>query len=195
MSNTASLSTLAPAIVIHIVFAAGALALGPLALAARAGTRLHRGVGYAWVTLMIGAALSSLFIRDFRLPNVAGYTPIHILTAVSLGGVAVALLHIARGRIRAHRRAMWLTYGGAVLAGLFALLPGRYFGDLVWRDGVRAVSAPQAVSDRAYMSQVPNASVNPRSNDMPTFFATAADAPLPGMIRQIRRRSRSASRA
>ena len=85
-----NLSSLSPAIVIHLFLAVAALGLGPVALRARKGTRLHRAAGYGWVTLMLGAALSSVFIRDFDLPNVWGYTPIHILTVATFAGIAGA---------------------------------------------------------------------------------------------------------
>lgn len=125
--------TLSPAITVHIVFAIGALALGPLALAARKGSRLHRASGYVWVTLMLGTAISSVFIRDFRLPNLAGYTPIHLITVGTLAGLAGAMVAIARRNIQRHRQAMWGSYlGGCVVAGLFALLPGRFLGNWLW---------------------------------------------------------------
>ena len=129
----ATLDHLSPAVLIHLFLALGALVLGPLALRARKGSRLHRGAGYAWVTLMLGAALSSVFIRDFRLPNVAGYTPIHILTVVTIAGVSTALVAIARRNVQAHRKAMLRAYvGGCIVAGAFALMPGRYLGSLLW---------------------------------------------------------------
>jgi len=132
-----SLSTLSPAVIVHLFLALGALVLGPLALSARKGSRLHRASGYMWVTLMLGAALSSLFIRDFRLPNVMGYTPIHILTAATLVGIVAALVFVARGNIVAHKRTMWRVYlGGCVGAGVFALLPNRFLGQLVWGQGL-----------------------------------------------------------
>ncbi len=128
-----SLSQLSPAIVIHLFMALAALLLGPFALRARKGSRWHRGAGYAWVTLMLGAALSSVFIRDFALPNIWGYTPIHILTLVTFAGVGGGLYFVARRRIAAHRKAMWSTYlGGCVAAGAFALMPNRFLGQLVW---------------------------------------------------------------
>jgi len=128
-----SLSHLSPAIVIHLFMALAALLLGPFALRARKGSRLHRGAGYAWVTLMLGAALSSVFIRDFTLPNLWGYTPIHILTLVTFAGVGGGLYFVATRRIAAHRKAMWSTYlGGCVAAGVFALLPGRFLAQVVW---------------------------------------------------------------
>jgi uncharacterized membrane protein len=129
----AALAGLSPAIVIHLVLAVAALLLGPFALLARKGSRLHRGFGYAWVTLMLGAAASSVFIRDFGLPNLAGYTPIHILTVVTFFFIARGLWLVARRRIAQHRVTMWAVYLGCVSAGAFALLPSRFLGDWVWR--------------------------------------------------------------
>jgi uncharacterized membrane protein len=129
-----------PAVTIHVALALGALALGPLALAARKGSRLHRATGYAWVTLMLGAALSSIFIRDFKLPNIAGYTPIHIVTLLTFAGIGVALYFVFKRNIRAHRRAMWITYiNGCVGAGVLALLPRRTLGQLVWHQWLMIV--------------------------------------------------------
>jgi uncharacterized membrane protein len=132
-----SIADLSPAIVVHLVLAIGALLLGPFALLARKGSRLHRAFGYAWVTLMLGAALSSVFIRDVRLPNLLGYTPIHILTVVTFAGIGTGIWHIANRRVRQHRVTMWSVYlGGCIGAGTFALLPGRFLGDLLWRDAL-----------------------------------------------------------
>jgi uncharacterized membrane protein len=128
-----TMMTLSPVIAVHMTLALGALALGPVALTARKGSRLHRTSGYAWAVLMIGAAISSAFIRDFRLPNLMGYTPIHIVTVGTLVGVTAAIVFAARRNIALHKRIMWRTYlGGCVGAGLFALLPSRLLGDLVW---------------------------------------------------------------
>jgi uncharacterized membrane protein len=126
-------AALSPAIQVHLVAALAALALGPVALLARKGSPAHRGAGLAWVALMALAALSSLFIRDFGLPNVAGYTPIHLLTVATAAGLVAGLWALARRRIRAHRRAMWSTYvGGCLVAGAFALLPERVLGRWLW---------------------------------------------------------------
>ena len=70
MVHSISLASLSPAIVVHLAFAASALVLGPVALSAQKGSRFHRSLGYAFVTLIVGASLSSIFIRDFKLPNV-----------------------------------------------------------------------------------------------------------------------------
>ena len=59
---------MSPVIAVHMTAALGAVATGPVALWARKGAvqrpRLHRAFGYAWVTLMVLAAVSSIFIRD-----------------------------------------------------------------------------------------------------------------------------------
>jgi uncharacterized membrane protein len=128
---------LTPLIAVHLTAALGALATGPIALWARKGRtqrpKLHRAFGYAWVTLMLITAVSALFIRDFKLPNIAGYTPIHLLIPVTLFSLVGAFVYLARGNIAAHRKTMQALYVGACLvAGGFTLLPSRYLGQLVW---------------------------------------------------------------
>lgn len=122
------MSTPSAVVVIHLATALGALALGPVALLARKGSRGHRAAGYAWFTLMLGAAISSVFILDHRLPNWGGYTAIHLLTLGTFVGLGLGLRHIVNGRVRQHRRVMGITYGGLVTAGLFAFLPDRLMG-------------------------------------------------------------------
>jgi uncharacterized membrane protein len=128
---------LTPVIAIHLTAALGALVTGPVALWARKGAaqrpRLHRAFGYAWVTLMLATAISALFIRDFRLPNVAGYTPIHLLVPVTFFGLFGAFRFLAQRNIAGHRKTMQnLYFQACVGAGVFTLLPSRYLGQLVW---------------------------------------------------------------
>ena len=126
-----------PIIAVHMTAAILAVATGPVALWARLGSakrpRLHRAFGYAWVTLMLLTAVSALFIRDFALPNVNGYTPIHLLVPVTLVMLVVAFGFLLRGNINGHRKTMQRLYIGACLvAGGFTLLPSRYLGQLLW---------------------------------------------------------------
>lgn len=128
---------MSPVIAIHMSAALAALATGPVALWARQGARprpmLHRAFGYAWVTLMIVAAVTALFIRDRSLPNVAGFTPIHLLVPVTLVALFGAFRKLAQRDIAGHRRVMQLLYFSACVAtGLFTLLPQRYLGHLLW---------------------------------------------------------------
>lgn len=128
---------LTPLIAIHMSAALATIATGPIALWARRGAhprpRLHRAFGYAWVTLMIVTAVSAVFIRDYSLPNIAGYTPIHVFVPVTFAGLFFAFWRLARRDIAGHRTTMrWLYFAACVLAGAFTLLPQRYLGQLVW---------------------------------------------------------------
>ncbi|RYX88324.1 MAG: DUF2306 domain-containing protein [Comamonadaceae bacterium] len=128
---------LTPLIAVHATAAILAVAVGPAALWARLGAvqhpRLHRAFGYAWVTLMVITAASAMFIRDFHLPNLAGYTPIHILVPVTFVYLFLSFLRLAQGNITAHRAHMQRLYiGGCVVAGFFTLVPTRLLGRAVW---------------------------------------------------------------
>jgi uncharacterized membrane protein len=82
---------------------------------------------------MLGTALSGLFIRDYRLPNIAGYSPIHTLIPVTLFSLWRAFRYLAQGNYRGHQSTMLWTYGLAcVVTGLFTLLPQRYLGQILW---------------------------------------------------------------
>ena len=128
---------MSPLIAVHLTAALLAVATGPVALWARGGRnqhpRLHRAFGYAWVTLMLLTALSAVFIRDYSLPNVGGYTPIHLLVPLVPGALFASFWLLARGNVRGHRIAMKSMYFGAcIAAGVVTLLPNRYLGQLVF---------------------------------------------------------------
>jgi uncharacterized membrane protein len=130
---------MSPVIAVHLTAALAAIVTGPIALWARRGRqqhpRLHRAFGYAWVTVMVITAVSAVFIRDHALPNIAGYTPIHLLVPVVFGSLFGAFYMLARGNIEGHRKIMQRLYIGACLvAGGFTLLPQRYLGRLVLGD-------------------------------------------------------------
>ena len=133
MNTLSSLLHRHPLIFFHLVTAVAALALGAAILLRRKGTGSHRALGWAWVALMGSTAVASAFIRDYRMPNLAGYTPIHLFTLTVAVTLPLAIWHARRGRIDAHRKTMRGLYiGGCVTAGLFALLPGRFLGSLLW---------------------------------------------------------------
>lgn len=126
-----------PAIAIHLAATLAATAIGPIALWTRLGRqprpRPHQAAGYAWVTLMVIAAISALFIRDFARPNLAGYSWIHLLIPFTLGQLLLSWRALRRGNLAAHRKIMQGLYVGACLiAGAFALLPGRLLGSWLW---------------------------------------------------------------
>lgn len=122
-----------PLVFVHLVCALGALLVGGWLLRGRKGDAVHRGAGWTWVLLMGGAALSAAFIRDFRMPNIAGFTPIHVFVAMVAVQLPIGVWHARRGNVAAHRKTMRGMYmGGCIVAGVLALLPGRFLGSMVW---------------------------------------------------------------
>ena len=125
-----------PIIAIHICFAVSAVLLGPIALWARLGRmvhpRLHRAMGYAWVTCMVGAACSSLFIHSYSFINIAGFSPIHLLVIATFITLYFSFKFLAQGKIKGHRLCMqWLYFGACLVAGAFTFMPGRFMGQWV----------------------------------------------------------------
>jgi uncharacterized membrane protein len=122
-----------PLIFFHLLTALGALLLGLFMLLRRKGTTSHRLLGWIWVALMGSTALATAFIRDYRVPNVFGYTPIHLFTVTVAVMLPLGIRYARRGNVRGHRSTMRGLYIGAcVIAGLFTLLPGRFLGSLLW---------------------------------------------------------------
>ena len=118
-----------PLVFLHLIAAIAALLLGIAILTRRKGTFSHRTLGWSWVVLMATAAVSSVFIRDYRIVNIAGYTPVHLLTVTVAVLLPLAIWRIRRGNVAAHRRMMTGLYvGGCIVAGLFALAPARFLG-------------------------------------------------------------------
>jgi uncharacterized membrane protein len=131
-----------PLIFFHLVTAVGALLLGIVMLSRRKGTTSHRWLGWIWVVLMGSTALASAFIRDYRLPNLYGYTPIHGFTLSVAVLLPLAICYIRRGNVRGHRKTMTGLYVGAcIVAGLFTLLPGRFLGSLLWGTAMTGISS------------------------------------------------------
>jgi len=116
-----------PLILIHLVTAVGALVFGGITFATRKGTPLHKTMGRIWVVLMIVTALVS-----FGIQKHGHFSPIHILSVVTLVSVSASVFAAMHGRVSAHRRGMTGAYIGLALAGAFTLLPGRLLGNLLW---------------------------------------------------------------
>lgn len=129
-----------PLIALHLGAALLALAIGGVVMARRKGTVNHKALGWTWVVLMAATAISSAFIRDYRMPNIAGYTPIHFLTAWTMFSLPFAIIRIRRGNVAGHRSIMrGMFFGACVVAGLFTLLPGRFMGDLLWKHTLQLI--------------------------------------------------------
>ena len=129
--SLAPLLDAAPAIPVHALAAMAAFVLGAIQLAAPKGTLPHRAIGWIWVLLMLGVAISSFWIHQIRL--VGSWSPIHLLSIFTLITVPLGVWRAHRHEVGDHRRIMILLFAGAlVIAGLFTLLPGRIMHAVVF---------------------------------------------------------------
>jgi uncharacterized membrane protein len=120
----APLLAAAPVIQVHAFAAMAAFVLGVVQLAAPKGTLPHRTVGWIWVALMTVVAVSAAFIHQIRLWG--PWSPIHLLSILTLVALPIAVWRAHRHDVRAHRGTMLgLFIGALVIAGLFTFLPGR----------------------------------------------------------------------
>jgi uncharacterized membrane protein len=121
-----------PAIIqVHAFAAIVALVLGVVQFAMPKGTLPHRTTGWIWVAAMATVALSSFWVHTL---NVWGpWSPIHILSIVTLVLLPIGVFFARRRNVRGHRSTMIGLYaGGLVIAGLFTLLPGRVMHEVLF---------------------------------------------------------------
>ena len=108
----------------HALVALAILVLGGVQLALPKGTYLHKRLGWVWVIGMGFVAASGLFIWDIRLWG--PFSPIHILSIVTLVNLTYAVRAARRGNITGHKAAMIsLVTLALIIPGLFTLMPGR----------------------------------------------------------------------
>ena len=109
---------------IHAFAALCALCLGPIVLYLRVEQRVHKVLGYVWITSMVTTALSSFMIHSFSL--IGPFSPIHLLSCYVLWSMWIAVQQARRGAWKAHAETMQSLYWyGLCIAGLLTLLPGR----------------------------------------------------------------------
>lgn len=112
---------------LHLATVLPAFILGTWLMAARKGTPWHRRLGRAYLLLMLVTALVSLGMPARVGPRLIGhFGVIHLLSVLTLVTVPAAWLAARAHRVAAHRLAMVSLYlGGLIVAGGFALSPGR----------------------------------------------------------------------
>ncbi|MBR0828149.1 DUF2306 domain-containing protein [Bradyrhizobium manausense] len=121
----------APAIPLHASAAMGAFILGLVQFAAPKGTLPHRTIGWIWVALMLLVAVSSFWIHTIRL--VGPFSPIHLLSILTLVVLPLAVWRAHTHRVADHRRMMIFLFAGAlVIAGVLTLLPGRVMHHVIF---------------------------------------------------------------
>ena len=134
MHGFTSLLQTQPLVFFHLVTASSALVIGIVLMTRRKGTLAHRRLGWTWVALMGATALASAFMRNQHGSNLAGFTTIHLFTVLVAVMLPLGIGYIRRGNVVGHRKTMrGLFFGACVLAGVFTLMPGRFLGQLLWR--------------------------------------------------------------
>lgn len=115
-----------PIIAFHTVAALTALVLGIAVLLRPKGTATHKLTGRIWVAAMAITAITSFWIQELR--HGAGFSPIHILSIITLVALIRAIYAIRHGNVKSHQRGMIGAFAGVLIAGAFTLLPGRIIG-------------------------------------------------------------------
>lgn len=114
------------AIQLHLATVLGSLLIGVVLMSGVKGTRLHRTLGWSFVILMLATAVDALFIHGRTGPR---FTPLHLFSVFVLVAAPMGVLAARRHKVAVHRRAMTgLFFGGLILAGVVAFMPGR----LMW---------------------------------------------------------------
>ncbi len=121
------------AIIIHLSTVVPAIPMGAYILWRKKGDALHKAMGRVWAILMIVTAISSFWIgRPGTGLGGTGYSFIHIFSIVTLVSIPLGIWAIRKGDVVGHYRAMQGPYIGLLIAGLFAFLPGRILGSLIF---------------------------------------------------------------
>lgn len=128
------------AVQIHVWTVLPAAVIGAAMLVARKGTRLHKLAGRIYVALMAVTALSSFFIHELRV--IGDFSPIHLLSVVTLTSCAGIVWTARTGRYDTHRKIVLALYwGGIGLAGFFTFVPGRIMNEVMFgRPGMEGLA-------------------------------------------------------
>lgn len=116
---------------VHMITAIVALIIGGVVFFRSKGTSKHKALGKTWVMLMVIVALTSFFIHELK--TWGSFSPIHLLSVITLFILVVSIRAIRRGDVKRHKSAMvGLYFGGLVLSGLFTLMPGRIINRMLF---------------------------------------------------------------
>lgn len=116
-------------VAVHVAAALLAVCLGAAILSLPKGTSRHKAMGRIWVAAMAVVAVGSFWLEG--IAEGGGFSAIHILSVATVISLIYAVVSVRRGRVRAHRTAMTMTFVGLAVAGVFTLMPGRMLGRMV----------------------------------------------------------------
>jgi uncharacterized membrane protein len=111
---------------LHLATIGVALTLTPLMLLRRRGDRLHRRLGWIWVSAMFLTAFLSL---NIHLVNRGGFSIIHILSVWTMIQVPIIVWSAKNHKIEKHRSSVrGMVLGALLIAGFFTFPFGRLMG-------------------------------------------------------------------
>jgi uncharacterized membrane protein len=113
---------------VHFLAAVLAIVLGLINLVSEKGTFQHRIIGWFWLIIMIFVTIPSFWIREI---NEGDFSWVHLLTIWTVISMGIAIISIKKGNVRTHAGFMVGTMVGAVIAGGFAMMPGRYISEMI----------------------------------------------------------------
>ncbi|MGL4233289.1 MAG: DUF2306 domain-containing protein [Casimicrobium sp.] len=127
MDKTTYYATYLPLAYAHLATVLPAFAIGTYMMFARKGDRFHRFLGKGYMVLMLTTAIITLFMPAAVGPKFFGHFGfIHLFSVLTLVSVPQAYFAARSHNIVAHKSAMIGLYiGGILIAGGFALMPGR----------------------------------------------------------------------
>ncbi|MFL6090402.1 MAG: DUF2306 domain-containing protein [Aeromicrobium sp.] len=133
-----------PLIATHAFAALTSLLLGGWQLfISEKGTTAHRYVGWVWVLALYYVAVSSFWIQELRPGH---FSPLHILSLVTIVTVPLGILGAMRGNIASHRGNMTGNYIGLCFAFVFAIaIPQRRIPQFAVTNPMGAILAAAAV--------------------------------------------------
>ncbi len=116
---------------LHLATVLPCLLIGAWLLLRRKGTSAHKKLGWAYAALMLFTACVTVFMPAAVGPRLFDHFGfIHLFSLLVLVSVPLALVRIRAGHVPAHRVNMVGVYvGGILIAGAFALMPGRLLND------------------------------------------------------------------
>lgn len=124
-------------LVSHVVAALYALVIGPVQIFRRRRDRVHRIVGYLWLSAMYYVCVSS-----FWIVSEGHFTWLHGLSAFTLVTVTLGLVSAIRGNVPAHKGNMIGSYLGIAIAfGFAAGVPSRAIPRMISEDPGTAMFA------------------------------------------------------
>lgn len=112
---------------IHLATVLPCFLIGAWLLLRRKGTTVHKRLGRAYAVLILFTAVVTLPMPAAVGPRLLDHFGfIHLFSALVLVCVPLAVYSIRHGDVAAHRGHMVGVYvGGILIAGTFALMPGR----------------------------------------------------------------------